>query len=108
MSPSLAARPKTLSLRLEQACLAFLGLSLAFVPLFFCTYTQDQFELPKLILLRSLSSLCLGSALAWWALNPNAAWRRTPLDWPLLGFSLWLLVKTVHSVSPSPQLARRI
>jgi hypothetical protein len=99
--PSPAASPKTLSLRLEQACLALLALIVAGVPVFFYTHTQDQFELPKLILLRVLSSAVIGCALAWRALCPQARWRRSPLDWPLLGFSLWLAVKTVNSVSPA-------
>jgi O-antigen ligase len=90
-----------LSLTLERICLALLALSVATVPLFFYTETQDQFELPKVVLMRILSSLLLGATAAYWALKPRAARRRSPLDWPLLAFSLWLLVKTVHSVSPA-------
>jgi hypothetical protein len=99
LSPTL--NPPGLRLRLEQACLGLLALVLILVPLFFYTLTQDQFELPKVILMRILSSLMLGVAAAWMALSPKAPWRRTALDWPLLGFSLWLGIKTLSSVSPA-------
>ncbi|HTB22911.1 MAG TPA: tetratricopeptide repeat protein [bacterium] len=71
------------------------------LPLVFCTRTQDQFELPKQLLLRALSSLLLGGLLALALADKELRWRRTPLDWPVLAWSLWLIVDTVHSVSPA-------
>ena len=93
--------PSTLATRLEQACVGLLAAILIATPLFFYTETQDQFELPKLVLLRLLSSLLIGAALASRALSPRSSLRRTPLDWPLLAFSWWLMVKTLSSVSPA-------
>jgi hypothetical protein len=98
-SPKAPPLPATGPLTFERIGLVLLALIVATVPLFFYTLTQDQFELPKQVLLRVLSSLLLGSAAAYWALSPRAAWRRTPLDLPLLGYCAWLLFKTLFSVS---------
>lgn len=91
------ARP---ALRLEQAVLFFLALCVALIPLAFYTQAQDQFELPKNILLRVLTSCALGAAVSARLVRPRA-WRHTPLDLPLLAFSLWLGVKTLQSISPA-------
>jgi O-antigen ligase len=69
------------------------------VALVFSTSTQDQFELPKQLLLRAFSSLLLGLLLAALLSDGLPRWRRTPLDLPVLAWSLWLLVCTFHSVS---------
>jgi tetratricopeptide (TPR) repeat protein len=71
------------------------------LPLAYSTQTQDQFELPKQLLLRALSSLSLGTLLALLLADPGFRWRRSPLDWPVLAWSLWLIVTTVHSISPA-------
>ena len=86
---------------LRRAGLGLLALLLLSVPVFFYTETQDQFELPKQLLLRALSSGLLGLFLAALLLEPGAKWRRTPLDLPVLLWSLWLGVKTISSVSPA-------
>jgi len=78
-----------------------LAATLLAVPLVFSTQTQDQFELPKLLLLRALSSMLLGTLLALALADGEFRWRRTPLDWPVLGWSLWLVVDTLRSVSPA-------
>jgi hypothetical protein len=100
-SPAKLNAPADWGLRLERSMLGLLALVLVGVPLFFHTRTMDQFELPKLTLLRALSSLLLGGLLARLALAPRPLWRRSPADLPLLAFSLWLGVKTVFSVSPA-------
>jgi O-antigen ligase len=87
--------------RLQRAGLWALALGLVAVTLTFYTGTQDQFELPKQLMLRAVTSLALGLAAAWMLASPGLCWRRTPLDLPVLAWSLWLLVCTVHSVSPS-------
>lgn len=71
------------------------------LPLVFATQTQDQFELPKQLLLRALSSLALGLLLALALADGKFRWRRGPLDWPVLAWSLWLLVCTAASVAPA-------
>ena len=98
MDPSPAS--SRFALRLEQTVLFFLALCVALVPLAFYTQSQDQFELPKNVLLRILTSFALGAALSARLLRPQA-WRRSPLDWPLLAFSLWLGFKTLNSISPA-------
>lgn len=85
--------------RLRQALFALLALTLFTVPLVFFTGTQDQFELPKLLLLRAFTSLMLGVALAALLAEGPGSWCRTPLDWPVLAWTLWQLAKTAHSVS---------
>jgi hypothetical protein len=87
--------------QLRRLSLGLLALALLAVPLVFYTQTQDQFELPKQLLLRALSSAALGALLAALALEPQVRWRRTPLDLPVLLWSLWLGVKTCWSVSPA-------
>jgi O-antigen ligase len=87
--------------RLRLAGLWLLALSLVAVALVFSTMTQDQFELPKQLLLRGLSSALLGLLLAALLCGRPARWRRTPLDLPVLAWSLWLLVCTFHSISPA-------
>jgi hypothetical protein len=87
--------------RLRRAGLGLLALTLVAVALAFSTATQDQFELPKQLLLRALSSLLLGLLLAALLCERPFQWRRSPLDLPVLAWSLWLLVCTFHSVSPA-------
>jgi O-antigen ligase len=86
---------------LEQAILVLLGLALAGIPLFFDITTYDQFELPKVVAMRLLTVVLL--ALWAWrlALSRTWEWRRTPLDLPVAVWTLWLLVKTVFSVTPA-------
>ncbi len=71
------------------------------VPLVFSSLTEDQFELPKLLALRALTSLLLGALLASLLARPARGWRRGPLDLPVLAWCAWLLVGTLRSVSPA-------
>lgn len=87
--------------RLQKAGLWSLMLGLVAVTMTFYTGTQDQFELPKQLMLRAVTSLTLGLSVAWLLTAKDVRWRRTPLDLPVLAWSLWLLVCTVHSVSPT-------
>jgi tetratricopeptide (TPR) repeat protein len=76
-----------------------LGAILVTLPLFFWINTHDQFELPKLTLLRLLSVSLVGCWAAFQAMSPVWRWRRSPLDLPVLAWSAWLLFKTLNSVS---------
>ena len=96
-SPSSSPWPS----RLERWARILLGAVLAGLPLFFWISSHDQFELPKLTLLRLVSVALIGCWLAIQALSPSWRWRRSPIDLPLLLWSLWLIVKTLNSVSPS-------
>ncbi|MES2201523.1 MAG: O-antigen ligase family protein [candidate division FCPU426 bacterium] len=87
--------------KLERAGVFTLGLILILLPLFFWLDTRDQFELPKVVLLRILSVVALGCYSAQLALSRRFTLRRTPLDLPILAWSLWLVVQTLHSVSPA-------
>ena len=73
--------------RWQRAALGLLAAILVTAPLFFFTETRDQFELPKQLLLRALSSLWLGLLLAWRLRVPGQGWRRGPLDWPVLAWA---------------------
>jgi len=49
------------------------------------------------------SAILVVAACLWvarWALGARPAWRRTPLDWPIAGFSAWALLSALASVSP--------
>lgn len=100
--------PKTAALQSEspwaRACDRVLGvlLDLTYLatPLVFIILTRDQFELPKLTVLRILTAAMLGL----WALRVLAVQRlelrSTPLDVPLgVWFGLQVLT-TLHSISP--------
>jgi O-antigen ligase len=87
--------------KLERASVFVIGLALALLPLFFWVNTQDQFELPKLTLLRLLSVALVGLYAAQLGLSPRWIFRRTVMDLPLLAWSLWLVFKTLNSVSPA-------
>ena len=87
--------------KLERAGVFVLGLILVSLPLFFWINTHDQVELPKLMLLRLLSVGLIGIFVTGQALSASWAFRRTPLDLPVLLWSLWLAFKTLHSVSPA-------
>ena len=84
--------------RIQEILLHLVFLS---VPLFFIILTRDQFELPKLTVLRVLTAAILGV----WGLRCLAArrWtvRATPLDRPMLAWVLLQLLTTVISVSRS-------
>jgi O-antigen ligase len=79
---------------------ALLGTTLFLLPLFFWLGTHDQFELPKLLLLRFFSLGMLACLILAQVTSPVLRLRRSPLDWPLLAWSLWLLAKTFFSVCP--------
>ena len=92
--------PNRLSLRLQRATLWLLAACLVGTALFFYTQTRDQFELPKQLLLRALSSGILGLLLAQKLLDPTTGWRRGPLDLPVLAWAAWLVVGTFSSIAP--------
>lgn len=103
MSKDLArpALPTAWDARLARLGLWLTAFTLFALPLFFLIETQDQFELPKQMLLRACTSLMLGVFLASLLSQGGTPWRRTPLDWPVLAWAAWLLVTTLHSVSPA-------
>lgn len=70
------------------------------IPVFFIILTRDQFELPKLTLLRILTAAMLGV----WVIRIIAArrweFRTTPLDLPILAWCVLQIATTLLSVSP--------
>lgn len=85
----------------DQLVLFLLGLTILLIPIFFIIYTRDQFELPKLTILRMLTSLMLGL----WGTRIIASgqwtFRKTPLDIPILVWLAYQVITTVFSVSRS-------
>ena len=69
--------------------LTFLGFSLPF--------TYDQFYIVKVFLLRVLGLIALG-AWAWELLRRGGKVRRTPIDWLILAFLVWVAITTVTSI----------
>ncbi len=94
LKPSLADRCEALA----RGVLASLLLAL---PLFLWPQTHDQFELPKLVMIRMASVVALSLTLAAMALRGIWVWRRSALDYPMLAWALWLVVGTLSSVSPA-------
>jgi tetratricopeptide (TPR) repeat protein len=86
--------------RLDRLAQALLVLCLLGAVLFFYTGTKDQFELPKQLLLRGLSSLWLGLLLHRILTRPAEGWRRGPVDGPVLLWAAALLLGTFTSVAP--------
>jgi hypothetical protein len=62
--------------RLRRLGLWILAATLLALPLIFSTQTQDQFELPKQLLLRAATSLLLGCLLALALAQGSLRWRR--------------------------------
>jgi hypothetical protein len=92
--------PDPLPSRLERLALWALAATLLGSALLLSTALKDQFELPKQLWLRGLSSLVAGLCLAARLRDPDAGWRRGPLDLPVLAWSAWLLVTTFSSIAP--------
>lgn len=89
------------STKFIQNCLIFVAVAL---PLFMLPTTYSVFDLPKAMLLLVLVSLL---ALAWAlriATEGSLAWRRTPLDIPLLFLFIVLLGSTLLSANPGTSL----
>lgn len=76
-----------------------LYLTMLLIPVVFIIYTRDQFELPKLTVLRALTGVMLGL----WGIRIVAAgrisFRHTPLDIPVLVWSGLQILTTIFSVS---------
>ncbi|NTV51943.1 MAG: tetratricopeptide repeat protein [Candidatus Firestonebacteria bacterium] len=83
----------------DRAVALLLHLTFLLIPLFFIILTRDQFELPKLTVLRILTVAMLGL----WLIRILAArrfeFRRTPLDVPILVWVGLEIFSSLHSVS---------
>lgn len=84
----------------EKLIFWILAATLVIIPLFFYIVTYDQFEMPKLTVLRILTSIMLGL----WAIkifdSGRFEWKPTPLDFPLLMWSLLNVLTTFTSFAP--------
>lgn len=69
--------------------LTFLGFRLPF--------TYDQFDIAKVFVQRVLGFVALG-AWAWDLLRRGGRLRRTPIDWLILVFIVWVAITTVTSI----------
>jgi O-antigen ligase len=71
------------------------------IPLFFNISSYDQFEMPKLTVLRVLTSVMLGL----WAIKilerGKIEWLHTPLDLPMLAWAGFNILTTFTSFAPS-------
>lgn len=70
------------------------------VPLYFNIKSYDQFEMPKLTLLRILTSLMLGTWLVKIFSEGRIEYKPMPLDIPMLLWALMNIVTTFTSFSP--------
>lgn len=60
-------------------------------------FTYDQFDIVKVALQRVLGLVALG-AWAWDMLRHGGKLRRTPVDWLILAFLVWVAITTVTSI----------
>ena len=60
-------------------------------------FTYDQFDIVKVFLQRVLGLVALG-AWAWDLLRRGGKVRRTPIDWLILAFLVWVAITTVTSI----------
>jgi O-antigen ligase len=60
-------------------------------------FTYDQFEIVKVFFERVLCLVALG-AWSWDLLQRGGRIRRTPVDWLVLGFLVWVAITTVTSI----------
>jgi len=84
---------------LDLAIMGLLYLAFFLIPIVFVIFTRDQFELPKLTVLRILTSGVIGLWLVRALLAKRWDWKRTPLDKPILAWVGLQLLTTVVSVS---------
>ncbi|HPI04008.1 MAG TPA: O-antigen ligase family protein, partial [Candidatus Goldiibacteriota bacterium] len=84
----------------DNVILWLLLLAVFIVPLFFNIRSYDQFELPKLTLLRVLTSLMFGVWLAKIFAKGTVEFKLMPLDIPVLLWALMNIITTFTSFSP--------
>ncbi len=75
--------------------------ALALVPVWFNIYSYDQFELPKLTLLRIITVLALFAFITKTLLDGRIQYRPTPLDIPMILLLISNIVSTVFSFAPN-------
>ncbi len=75
-----------------------LGFAGAAIPI-----TYDQFDIVKVFLQRVLGFVALG-AWSWDILTRGGKIRRTPVDWLILAFLVWVAITSITSISPSTAL----
>ncbi len=71
------------------------------IPIYFNIVSYDQFEMPKLTLLRILTSVMLGIWLIKTLELGKFSFTPTPLDLPMFLWVILNIITTFHSVSPS-------
>jgi len=69
------------------------------LPLAFLPNLVDEFVLPKLLLVRLVLVALSVSLLVRWVAEGRVAWRRTPLDLPLLAFIASAALSTIFAVN---------
>ncbi len=69
------------------------------LPLAFLPNLVDEFVLPKLLLVRLVLVAVTISLLVRWVAEGRVAWRRTPLDLPLLAFVASAALSTIFAVN---------
>ncbi|RJQ51209.1 MAG: hypothetical protein C4521_12600 [Actinobacteria bacterium] len=68
------------------------------VPWAFGQYTFDQFDMPKVVTLRFITLLMIATWSARFLLSRKTEIRRTPMDWFILAFLVWVTLSTIFSV----------
>jgi len=71
------------------------------IPIYFNIHSYDQFELPKLTLLRMLTAIMLGIWLIKTIELGKFTFTPTPLDFPLLLWVILNIITTFHSIAPA-------
>lgn len=84
---------------IDRTVMGLLYLTMLLIPVFFIIYTRDQFELPKLTILRITTSLMLGLWGIRLLVGGKWVFRRTPLDLPILIWAGYQVFTTIFSVS---------
>jgi len=64
---------------------------------FHTPFTYDQFEIIKIVLMRILTLIAV-AAWAWDLLRRGGELRRTPIDWLILAFIVWVAITTATSI----------
>lgn len=88
---------KTLEI-LDKATYLTLHALVILVPLAFGQYTFDQFDMPKVVTLRFLTLIMVALWAARFLLSRKIEIRRTPMDWFVLAFLVWVTLSTIFSV----------
>ncbi len=94
----------TLDKHLQQLLVLLFHLLVFLTPLFFIWVNEELFEFNKMLLVYTLTTLIVATAVGKTILTHQLSWRKTPFDLPILLFLSSQLLSTFFSIHPYTSL----